>query len=124
MITESQGEQFLRENPLALAYFSLDACGVCHAVQPRLLELAERFSVPVLMISITQQKMFSAQHSVFTAPTILIYHNGREIGRESRFIDFRRITHTLSAVLDLPEVDEPEPDAREDDEQMPAGSQP
>lgn len=98
MTDESQADLFAAENSLALVYFSLPECGVCHAVQPRLLALAEQFGIPVLMVSIHRQIAYSAQHLVFTAPTVLVYYEGREIGRESRFINFRQLAHTLSAV--------------------------
>lgn len=107
MITESQADLFIRENQVALVYYSLPDCSVCHAVQPRLLVLAERLGLPVLMISIPQQLSYSAQHLVFAAPTILIYHEGREIERQSRFIDFRQLNKTLSALLEKPEEEMP-----------------
>ncbi|NDL67427.1 thioredoxin family protein [Anaerotalea alkaliphila] len=81
-----------RESPLVL-YFTSEGCGVCQAVLPRLLEIAGE--VPVAKIGVDSLREVAGQHLVFAVPTLLVWHEGKEILRESRFIDFNRVERVL-----------------------------
>lgn len=87
--------QLLEENSLFVLYFSSPECGVCHAILPRLIALLGEHSVQMATIDINRLREISGQYLVFTVPTILLIQNGKEILRESRFIDFHNIDRIL-----------------------------
>ncbi|MGI6730794.1 MAG: thioredoxin family protein [Anaerovoracaceae bacterium] len=92
--------QLLEENQLFVLYFSSTECGVCHAVLPRLINLLEEYNVEIATIDINRLREISGQYLVFTVPTILLIKNGKEILRESRFIDFTNISRFIGEGLD------------------------
>ncbi|AFM39445.1 thioredoxin domain-containing protein [Desulfosporosinus acidiphilus SJ4] len=94
--TEAQLEKLKSEVELMILYFSSKTCNVCRAVFPKLMNLVEGYPVKVVTISIDEQREIAGQALVFTVPTVLIVHEGREILRESRFIDFRNIERILN----------------------------
>lgn len=85
---------------IELIYFSADQCSVCHAVWPRIKKLAEDYDIPLRKIQTEQEIEFSAQNLVFTVPTVLLFFEGREVQRESRFIDFDSLERQLSIMTD------------------------
>jgi len=48
-----------------------------------------------IVVSFEDMKEISAKYLVFTAPTVLLFHQGKEILRESRFISLDNIERTL-----------------------------
>lgn len=85
------------ESELELIIFSTDTCSVCHAVKPRLLQLADKYRIPVRLVDTQSELEFASQLLVFTVPTVLLMLGGREISRESRFIDFTALERVMSA---------------------------
>lgn len=84
--------------PLIL-YFSSETCNVCHSVLPKLIDTIEAFPVSFVKVKADTQPEICGQLLVFTVPTILIFYEGKEILRESRFIDFNKIKKMLDSVL-------------------------
>ena len=94
--TKEHFERFIAEEKLYMLYFSSEDCNVCQAVFPKLMNLAEDYPVKVAKISIGEQMEIAGQSLVFTVPTVLMVYEGREILRESRFIDFQKVERTLN----------------------------
>lgn len=94
-LTAAELEEKLASQPWLVIHFSASRCNVCHATWPRTAELAQAWQWPVIQIDAQSQPAVAAQRLVFTVPTILVILNGREILRESRFIDFDRLARIL-----------------------------
>lgn len=77
-------------------HFSAPACEVCHVTWPRVKALADTWRWSVMDIPIDIQPAVAAQRLVFTVPTVLVLLDGRELQRESRFIDFPRLERMLA----------------------------
>lgn len=94
--SEQQINEMMNQHDVAVLYFTTPTCNVCKAIFPRLEELMKEYeNVPLLKIDAASLTETSAQHLVFTVPTILIFNNGKEVLRESRFIDFSKIDRLL-----------------------------
>lgn len=78
-----------------ILYFLTPECSVCLSVYPQLMSLLEEDDIEVIKIDASEFPEVAGQHLVFTAPTILVFFEGNEVLRESRFIDFRRIRRLL-----------------------------
>lgn len=87
-------------DPIELLIFSAQACSVCHSVKPRLIELADKYDIPYKLIDTQNELEFASQLLVFTVPTVLLMMDGREIRRESRFIDFAGLEKTMAAAAE------------------------
>lgn len=89
-------KQFIAEEEKVILYFSSKDCNVCHAVLPKLINLINDHSIKILKIDVNKHVEIAGQLLVFTVPTILMMYNGREVLRESRFIDFQKIDETMN----------------------------
>jgi len=94
--TKEQLEQLTaKDEPIILYFYSQD-CNVCHAIFPKLMNLVNERPIKVVKIDVNENREIAGQSLVFTVPTILMLYEGREILRESRFVDFEKIARTLS----------------------------
>ncbi len=82
-------EEFIALNEkqeAVLAYFSTDACSVCKVLKPKVEEMAT-VAFPKMQLAYVKSDVLpdvAAQNSVFTAPTIVVFFDGRETIRKSR----------------------------------------
>ena len=88
-------KQFMAEEEQVILYFSSRDCNVCHAVFPKVMNLVNNHPIKVVKLNIDEHVEIAGQLLVFTVPTILMIYEGREILRESRFIDFEKVKRTL-----------------------------
>ncbi|ODA39936.1 thioredoxin family protein [Desulfosporosinus sp. BG] len=90
-------KQLLAEEEQVILYFSSRDCNVCHAVLPKLMNLVNDHSIKVVKIDINEHVEIAGQLLIFTVPTILIMYDGREVLRESRFIDLQKVERMLNS---------------------------
>jgi len=79
-------DQLLAENDAVLAYFSTEACSVCHVLKPKVFEMISRSFPKMKMVFVESDKSpeLAAQYRIFTAPTVVVFFAGRETIRKSR----------------------------------------
>jgi thioredoxin 1 len=76
----------LAENEAVLAYFSTESCSVCKVLKPKVSEMIARSfpKMKAVFVESDQLPELAAQHRVFTAPTVVVFFEGRETIRKSR----------------------------------------
>ena len=93
-------KQFMVDEKQVILYFSSRDCNVCHAVFPKLMDIVNDHPIKVVKINIDEHVEIAGQLLVFTVPTILMMDDGREILRESRFVDLQKVERTLILIKD------------------------
>jgi len=95
--------QFVKDNLLAVVYFSTPLCGVCKVIKPKIFEmLKEEFPETKFgYVDASAHKEIASQQSIFTVPTILFFAEGKEFLRESRNIDLSKAHSTLLRIYSL-----------------------
>jgi len=82
--------------PTLLAYFGTESCYVCHATKPKVEALIKKFpDVSNCYCPADHVPELSGQYLIFTVPAVLIFHKGREIFRNARFIDLVKVEEIL-----------------------------
>lgn len=75
-------------------------CAVCKPLTDKLIDFMKNYpTIPIYQVYLEDVLIFQGQHLVFTVPTILVFSNGQEILRESRFIDFGKIERLFNIFL-------------------------
>ncbi|MFP4622178.1 MAG: thioredoxin family protein [Bacteroidales bacterium] len=89
-ITENQ--------PAVLVYFSHHNCNVCKVLKPKVRELIENnFSgIALYYVNTLKQPEAAGQYSVFAVPTILVFFEGKEYVRESRYVNMDKFYGRLN----------------------------
>lgn len=86
--SSAEFEQIRNEDEAVLAYFSTDACNVCKVLKPKVDDLVQSHFPKIKMVYVKTDLLpdIAAAHTVFVAPTILVFFHGREYIRKSRNI--------------------------------------
>lgn len=75
-------------------------CVVCKPLSEKLRIFMQDYqSIPAYELYLEDVELFQGQQLVFTVPTILVFSQGKEILRESRFIDFEKIRRLFDLYL-------------------------
>ena len=83
--------------PLTIIIAKTKTCTVCAPITRKLEEFMVPYpSIPVYQIYLEDVLEFQGQQLIFTVPTIVVFSEGKEILRESRFIDFDKIERLLT----------------------------
>lgn len=85
------------QKPVVL-YFTTKTCSVCKSIFPRLEALMQAYPQKYYKIDVEHLPELAGQNRVFTVPTILVFAEGKEVLRESRFIDFSKIQRILDLI--------------------------
>lgn len=87
---------------VVLLYFSLPDCGVCHAVRPKVEALlAGRPDIAAYFIDLSVLPEATGRFEVFAVPTVLLFIDGRETVRESRYFSMDELTAKIDRYLSL-----------------------
>ena len=98
--SKSELDALINDSKPVILYFCSETCNVCHSVLPKLISIIEDLPVSFIKVKADIQPEICGQLLVFTVPTILIFYEGKEILRESRFIDFNNIEKMLNRVIE------------------------
>jgi len=96
-------ENIIEQNKAVLAYFSTEECNVCKVLKPKVKELLQRSfeNIHFEFIDSSTDPETSGQYSVFTAPTILVFFEGKEYFRYSRYISIDTLEADLSRIYEM-----------------------
>ncbi len=87
----------IESSKLAILIASTKDCSVCLAIKPRIKQLLkDDTQVKQIDIWIDTLLEASGEFMIFTVPTIILFAEGKEVHRESRIIDFKRLEFELS----------------------------
>ena len=102
MKTIKNYDEFLEiiNNEMIVVIAKTKMCVVCKPLSEKLRIFMEDYpSIPAYEVYLEDVELFQGQHLVFTVPTILVFSEGKEILRESRFIDFSKIERLFNLYL-------------------------
>ncbi len=79
-------QEKLQEEIALVLYFSSPSCNVCHVLRPKLMETIEKEfpSIGRYHVDIALTPEIAAQFQVFSAPTIIVFFEGKEFIRKGR----------------------------------------
>ncbi len=86
------------ETEVAVAvYFSAPNCGVCHALRPKVEALfSEKFPlVRFVHVEIEKSPGIAGNYGVFSAPTLLVFFEGKEFLRKVRLMGIQELQEKI-----------------------------
>ena len=92
------------KNDLALVvYFSSPSCNVCHVLRPKLMEALEKEypTVGRYHADIALTPEIAAQFQVFSAPTIIVFFEGKEFIRKGRSMSVDGLLQEIKRPFEL-----------------------
>lgn len=86
-----------------MIYFYSPSCSACQSLRPKVTEmsLAHFPKMELFEINASDHPALTAEASVFTAPTILVFFEGKEYLRESKYISIDQLKDKISRYYDM-----------------------
>ncbi len=92
------------ENKLAcVLYFTAPTCNVCKALKPKLFEaLNQNFEkLEIREIDISKEQETAARYNVFSIPTLIVFFEGKEFVRKSRYMSVDEVVAEIERVYNI-----------------------
>lgn len=86
-------KELIESESAVAVYFSAPNCGVCHSLRPKIEELmAEQFPlIKFIHIEIDKSPGIAGEYGVFSAPTLLVFFEGKEFLRKVRLMGIQEL---------------------------------
>lgn len=80
-----------------LVYFYNNSCAPCVSLRPKVGELVKNKFPLMKFITIDAEKnqSLAAQYNIFASPTLIVFLEGREYRRESKYISIPQLQETI-----------------------------
>lgn len=96
-------ENTIKESLAVMLYFSAPTCNVCHALKPKLVDALDKNfkEFKVVSVDISVEEDIAPHFGVFTAPTVLIFLEGKEFVRKSRNMSVNELIREIKRPYDI-----------------------
>lgn len=78
-----------------LLFVKTDNCSVCEGLLPQVSALEEEYAFPFYAVNAAQVPELAGQLSLFTAPVVILFREGREFARFARFVPMADLKHRM-----------------------------
>lgn len=93
----SEIRQMIEEQPLNLLVIKTQNCTVCEAVEIKAGELLQNHTgVSGIWAYLEDIPELASEFLTLTAPTVLVFYQGKEVYRSSRFVQFAELEQVLT----------------------------
>jgi len=87
----------LKQDKFSFVYITTKSCNVCKVLQPKLRELANRFTESKFnLIELDDHSEAAGFFMAFSIPTFLVYSEGQELIRTARHLNIEEIEAKLN----------------------------
>ncbi|TCZ77064.1 thioredoxin [Paenibacillus albiflavus] len=94
--TQAEWETRIHNYPMCVLFIKTEHCGVCDAVLDKTKALLTKYpEVDFSLVHMQDHPDISSAYLVFTAPTILLFIEGKEVYRASRFVLMTELDTTI-----------------------------
>ncbi|TFH38615.1 MAG: thioredoxin [Bacteroidia bacterium] len=90
-------------NMAVMIYFYSPGCSACKILRPKVREMvSDNFpGIAFHEVNAAEHPMITAEASVFASPAILVFFEGKEYLRESKYISVDQLKNKISRYYDL-----------------------
>ncbi|HRY99907.1 MAG TPA: thioredoxin family protein [Bacteroidales bacterium] len=104
--TTYQGEavrDILQQEPAVMLYFYNDHCAPCISLRPKVEYLIEQEfpRMKLVMVNGESEALTAASFGVFSHPTLILFFEGKEYIRESKYVSIGQLDRAIRRPYDL-----------------------
>lgn len=91
--TIEQLDAFISNETAAIIYFYNDHCAPCLSLRPKVIKLTEENFPKMALVFVNSEKYpkLPARFSVFSNPTLILFFEGKEFRRESKYVSIPQL---------------------------------
>ncbi|MGN7410313.1 MULTISPECIES: thioredoxin family protein [unclassified Sporosarcina] len=88
-------QELLTQQEAMLLFVKTDHCSVCDGLYPQVEVLTEQYPFPFYYVNVAKVPEMAGQLSLFTAPVVLLFKQGKETARFARFVPMEQLHKRL-----------------------------
>jgi thioredoxin 1 len=103
MINVADVRSKVDSQPAVLVYFKNDNCAPCLVLRPKVKELLDK-SFPIvemIVVDTVEQPEFAGEFHVFANPTLLVFFDGKEYIRKSKYVAIPELKSEIGRLYDM-----------------------
>lgn len=90
-----QWENVIVQDERILLFVKTNNCSVCEGLYPQVEALQADYRIPFYMVNAAEVPTMAGQLSLFSAPVVLLFEQGKEYARFARFVPMEELKHRL-----------------------------
>lgn len=94
----------LETNNRFLLFVKTDNCSVCDGLLPQVVALQKEHPLPFYIVNAANSPEIVGQLSLFSAPIVLLFNEGREYARFARFVPMNDLKVRMQELIERGEV--------------------
>ena len=83
-----------------LLFVKADHCSVCDGLYPQVAALQSQYPLPFYAVNVNDAPEIAGQLSLFTAPVVLLFHEGKEYARFARFVRLDELKRRMAELIE------------------------
>jgi len=101
--TMEQMEAAVNNEAVLILYFYNDHCAPCISLRPKVIQMVEEGFPKMKLVFVNSEKFpaLPAKYNVFANPTIILFFDGREFRRESKYISIPQLAEEIERPYSL-----------------------
>lgn len=88
-----------------LLFVKTDHCSVCDGLYPQVTALQSQYPLPFYAVNASRSPEIAGQLSLFSAPVVLLFHEGNEYARFARFVRLDELKRRMAELMERGERD-------------------
>ncbi len=90
-------KNLIAKEAAVIIYFYSDNCAPCLSLRPKVQQLVDEQYPEIKLAFVNSEKhpAFPAEYSIFSNPTLLLFFDGREYRRESKYISIPQLSEAI-----------------------------
>jgi thioredoxin 1 len=103
MINVADVRSKVDSQPAVLVYLKNDNCAPCLVLRPKVKELLDESfpSVEMIVVDTVAQPEFAGEFHVFANPTLLVFFDGKEYIRKSKYVAIPELKAEIGRLYDM-----------------------
>lgn len=95
-------KSFIKNNDLAFIYVSSKECSVCSVLLPKIEELLKKYpKIQICHVRLEEVPEISGEYSIFTIPVLILFIQGKETIRESRYVVMEELDRKVARYYNM-----------------------
>lgn len=102
-VIKDELDEIIENEEAVIIYFYNDNCAPCISLRPKVKEMVkEEFpKIKLYLINSEKHSELTAHHSVFANPTLLVFFDGKEFIRKSKYVSISELSQGIRRVYNL-----------------------
>ncbi len=98
LVTSEQLKGHIKKEIASMLYFYSDHCAPCLSLRPKVIKMVEEEFPNIKLAFVNSEKHpdLPAQYNVFSNPTLILFFDGREYRRESKYISIAQLASEIA----------------------------